>query len=393
MPSKTHQRQCLLILSDVVLRTLCWRERTASLGAFPATHPRRTEQCRLGAPCENRIRTDSMSPDGDASDSVDSVILGELKAIVLADAPPRSRPALRLAIVVSFLNEARFLPRLLESLERQTEPADQVLLVDDGSTDGSSAIAEAFAASREDFRVLRRPNRPSDNDRLVDAPELRAFMWGVARLKDDWDVVAKMDGDLQLAQSLCADVRREFKQDSRLGITGSCLIAIDDQQQAHLERNPTYHVRGPNKFYLRECFSQITPMPYCLGWDTIDDLRARRAGWGTRSFRPTSGETIHLRPTGTHDGRLRAYRRWGECAWGYGAHPLWVLLGALRRATREPYVIAGANYLWGWLAAAARRRPRAEPDLIAFCRLEDMHRIDAAFRKAVPGMIGRRRHE
>jgi rSAM/selenodomain-associated transferase 2 len=46
-------------------------------------------------------------------------------------------------IVIPMLNEAQALPRLLRTLRALDPPADEVLAVDGGSTDGSVAIAEA----------------------------------------------------------------------------------------------------------------------------------------------------------------------------------------------------------------------------------------------------------
>ena len=52
---------------------------------------------------------------------------------------------MRLAIIVPFRDEARLLPSLLDSLAGQTRPPESLLLVDDGSRDGSHALAAAFA--------------------------------------------------------------------------------------------------------------------------------------------------------------------------------------------------------------------------------------------------------
>jgi len=281
----------------------------------------------------------------------------------------------RLAVVVSFLNEAGYLERLLESLENQTEPADEVLLVDDGSSDGSVELAASFLERISGARLLRREARPAVVDRLADAPELRAFQWGVSRLEGTWDIVAKLDGDLELSQGLLAEVRDRIAANARLGITGSELAVRNPDGALRLEPNPSYHVRGPNKFYRRECFEAIFPLPTILGWDTIDDIRARAAGWTTQGFVPASGPSIHLRPTGSHDGRLRACRRWGECAWGYGAHPLWVLTSSLRRSLRPPVMLGGASYLAGWAWAAAHRAPHADEAVIASRRAEDRRRL------------------
>jgi poly-beta-1,6-N-acetyl-D-glucosamine synthase len=285
-----------------------------------------------------------------------------------------------LAVVICFLNEAMHLPTLLESLMRQTEPPDQVLLVDDGSTDGSRTIAERCAARWAHVTALRRPPRPAATDRLARAPELQAFSWGVSRLAPGWDIVAKLDGDLKLSADLCEGVRDQFAADAQLGITGSYLSLITPDGRLEREQHRPDHVRGATKFYRRACFEAIAPVPAFLGWDTIDELRARQLGWATRSFSPKGGDSIHLRPTGAYDGRLRAYRRWGHCAWAYGAHPFWVVLGAVRRARRRPYVLAGASFWWGWAMAGMRGHPRAEPSLRAHTRKEQIGAIRATLR-------------
>lgn len=289
----------------------------------------------------------------------------------------------RIAAVISFQNEADHLPILLRSVDAQTEPAEQIVLVDDGSSDASASIVAAYARTRPGVRVLTRDRRSAERDRLVDAPELRAFVAGVGALAEPWDVVAKLDGDLDLSPTLFADVRGAFRSDPALGVTGSYLSVIERDGTRRREPHPEHHVRGPNKFYRRECYQQITPLPTQLGWDTLDDLRARAAGWSTRSFAATGGDTIHLRRTGSHDGMLRAFRRHGLCAWVCGTHPLAVVLGAARRVVIRPYLLGGASYLLGWMSAGIRGCPRAEPETRSFARREDLARIRGIARRTL----------
>jgi hypothetical protein len=291
-----------------------------------------------------------------------------------------------LAIVVTFRDEEQFLPILLASFEGQTEPADEILLVDDGSVDRSSEIGEAFSRTRSNVRYLRRQRdagdqvgRKQERDRLVSAPELRSFQWGVEQLSPGWEIVAKMDGDLELPPTLFEEVREAMRADEKLGIVGSYL-SVSTPSGPKREHNPELHVRGPNKFYRRECLAAISPIPPLLGWDAIDELRARQRGWRTHPISLKSGDIIHLRPTGSHDGRLRAYWRWGQCAWGYGAHPLAVVAGAARRSLQPPYVISGLCYIAGWADAGVRRAERVDASTREFARAEDIRRIRAALR-------------
>jgi glycosyltransferase involved in cell wall biosynthesis len=280
--------------------------------------------------------------------------------------------ALRLAAVVVFRDEASHLPTMFESIESQTRPADELVLVDDGSRDGSHEIAATFAERSPGCRVIRRTPRRLGADRLADAGELLAFQAGVRTLAGDWDIVAKLDADLQLHHRLFEAVRERFATIGDLGVTGSFLSAPGRGGRLEREPRPADHVEGPNKFYRRECFEEISPIPAILGWDTIDDLRARSAGWSTESFALPDGESVHLRPMGRRDGRLRAFRRWGRCAWGYGSHPIWVLAGGVYRMGRRPLVIGGLNYVWGWCMAASERAPRAEPAIRELARREEL---------------------
>jgi poly-beta-1,6-N-acetyl-D-glucosamine synthase len=288
---------------------------------------------------------------------------------------------LKLAVVVCFLNEAKHLPRLLSSIAAQTQCPEQMLLIDDGSRDSSHEIAAAFAREHSWAKALRRPIRPHSSDRLASAAELLAFQWGLERVEEPWDIVVKLDGDLHLHAELLEAVRRRFSSRPQLGITGPYLSTLQSDGSLLREQHPVEHVRGPTKFYRRTCYQQIAPVPPILGWDTIDELRARSKGWTTESFSMPDADCIHLRPTGEHDGRLRSFRRWGRCAWAYGAHPVWVLLGSIYRMREQPHLLGGLNYLWGWLTAAARRYPRADPALRAYTRHEDLARLARRLRQ------------
>ena len=63
------------------------------------------------------------------------------------------RMELTIAVIVCAYNEARLLPGCLYSLRVQTRPADQILVVNNASTDGTRAAAEAVP----DVTVLDEP--------------------------------------------------------------------------------------------------------------------------------------------------------------------------------------------------------------------------------------------
>ncbi|MGI9121242.1 MAG: glycosyltransferase family 2 protein [Acidimicrobiales bacterium] len=294
---------------------------------------------------------------------------------------------MKLVVVVPFLNEEQYLPHLLESVASQTRSPTGLLLVDDGSIDGSRGIAEMFARQHSYARVLVRPVRPRERDRLVKAAELHAFQWAVEQVDGPWDVVAKLDADLLLTPGVFSSVVQQFEADPRLGMTGPYLSVQRQGKQAVRQRCPAGHVEGEITFYRRRCYEQISPLPAILGWDTIDEVRARMQGWRTATFEVPGGDPVHLRRMGSQDGLLRGYRRAGWAAYGYGSSPVLVLLGATNRLRDPPLGFAGANFLLGWMAAALQKQDRAEPELRKFVRQEQRRRIGRLLSQLSRGVL------
>jgi poly-beta-1,6-N-acetyl-D-glucosamine synthase len=281
---------------------------------------------------------------------------------------------MRLVVITPFLDEERHLPTMLGSIAAQTRPPDRLLLVDDGSTDGSAGLADGFAHQHAFAAVLRRAARPAVGDRLAGAPELRAFSWALATLDEPWDVVAKLDADLRLAPETLGAMEARFSDDPRLGVAGPRLLSVGPTGRDVSHRTRPEHVEGAAKFYRRACLQRIGPIPPILGWDTIDEVRARMSGWRTAGGVLDEEPVVHLRPMGAHDGAVRAFRRWGACAYGYGEHPLYALLIGMRRLPEPPVVVGGLSYMAGWTLAAVRGAPRAEPELRRYVRRAQLKR-------------------
>jgi glycosyltransferase involved in cell wall biosynthesis len=93
------------------------------------------------------------------------------------------REAPRISVLLPVWNAAATLPACLASLARQTEARWECVLVDDGSTDGSLALARAFARRDPRLRVLGGPHRG-----LV-----AALCAGLQRCRGP--LVARMDAD------------------------------------------------------------------------------------------------------------------------------------------------------------------------------------------------------
>lgn len=87
---------------------------------------------------------------------------------------------MRISAVIPSFNRRHTLERALQSVYRQTSPVDEVILVDDGSTDGSHAMV---AARFPRVKIIRQPNRG------VSAARNR----GIEAARSDW--IALLDSD------------------------------------------------------------------------------------------------------------------------------------------------------------------------------------------------------
>src|SRR4051812_26717767 len=71
----------------------------------------------------------------------------------------------RVSVVVPIFNVEPYLAECLESIAGQTFDDLEVIVVDDGSTDGSAAIAQTFVDRDDRFRMITQPNGGLGNAR------------------------------------------------------------------------------------------------------------------------------------------------------------------------------------------------------------------------------------
>ncbi|MDP2774999.1 MAG: glycosyltransferase, partial [Nocardioides sp.] len=92
----------------------------------------------------------------------------------------------RIVMVVPTYNEADNLAWIVERL-RSAQPQVDVLVVDDGSPDGTGAVADRLAAADPQVRVLHRRTKEG-----LGAAYVAGFRWALA---EGYDVIGEMDAD------------------------------------------------------------------------------------------------------------------------------------------------------------------------------------------------------
>ena len=109
---------------------------------------------------------------------------------------------MRLSVVLPVFNGASYLAAAIDSVLAQTRPADELIAVDDGSTDDSPAILARYP----DFRVISQPNSGCAAARNAGA----ALASGDAIAFVDQDDIQDADRFARQIDALQADPRLGF---------------------------------------------------------------------------------------------------------------------------------------------------------------------------------------
>ncbi len=276
---------------------------------------------------------------------------------------------MRYAIVTPVKNEEAFIEKtILSVVSQKTLPAVWIV-VNDGSTDRTKEILDGYAARFPWIELVHlgtRRHREAGGEGVVGI--------GLKRLTlTDYDCVVRMDADMAFDDSYFDLLFKRFRENPKLGIASGVCVVRDGRRLVE-ETHPEFHTRGALKTYRVACLSEIGGLEPCLGWDTIDEIRAQMLGWETRSFRELRVE--HLRKTQTAMGAKRGFVNLGVASYYCGYHPLYLLLRSIRACARPPYVVGGLSMLRGYLGGYWRGAPQvADRALIGFVRRHQLRRL------------------
>jgi poly-beta-1,6-N-acetyl-D-glucosamine synthase len=289
--------------------------------------------------------------------------------------------ALRYAVVTPARNEEANLKRLAAAMIAQDLPAYVWAIVDDGSTDGTPDVLADLAAEYAWIRPHARPEADREES-LADgrrkARDLDGFLLAAAPLRDDVDVIVKVDADVDFEPDYFAELIGRFAADEKLAIaSGTCYELEDGEWTRRTKAEST--VWGATRAYRSDCLADLMALEPCMGWDGLDEISVQLRGLRTQTF--VELPFRHHRPEGGRElSSLHQGEALGRAAWYMGYRPTYLTLRALYRARQEP---AAIGMLWGYFGAARRRAPQCpNRDLVA--ALRERQRLGATLRRGAP---------
>jgi len=285
-------------------------------------------------------------------------------------------------LVTPSRNEEKLIAKTIQSVICQTVRPLKWVIVNDGSTDSTGAIAESYAREHDWIEVLNRQVRKDRNF----AAKVHAFNAGQERLQGlHYEIIANLDSDVVLDNDHFEFLLRKFLEDSRLGVAGTVFREEGGYNSGTDSFEGQTYVSGQCQVFRRECFQDIggyfANKAGGIDWIAVETARMR--GWKTRSYREKS--FFHHRPLGTADRSvLAASYSYGRKDYFLGGHPLWELFRVAFRMTKRPYILDGLALGAGYSGAAVRRLKRpVSKELMAFHRREQMKKLRVIIKRAL----------
>ncbi|MDR2176632.1 MAG: glycosyltransferase [Treponema sp.] len=212
--------------------------------------------------------------------------------------PPAGGSPPTVSVVVPVYNEEARLPALLADLAAQDYGSLEIILVDDRSTDGTSALLSAFAASRDNVRLIRLEENPGPNHKQY------ALEKGLAAAAGDLFLFT--DADCRIgpawAQAMAARMG-----DPRAGAVIGPVFKLWTREQAG---TPPAAGRPPERpaafLYSYQCYDHVVRFVYLAG---AAGLGAAGGGFGNnlilrRAALEAAGGYTAVPPSPTEDAAL-----------------------------------------------------------------------------------------
>jgi biofilm PGA synthesis N-glycosyltransferase PgaC len=267
-----------------------------------------------------------------------------------------SKLVVPLAIVSPVRNESKYIRLTLDAMVGQTVQPQELLFVDDGSTDDTRAIIESYAAKHPWIRVVSRADR---GFRQLGSGVIAAFDEGRSQLQSrDYLYVAKLDGDISFSPKYLETMIGRLESDPQLAAVSGKVFRPEGDELVE-EFIIDEMVAGMFKLYKREAFEKIGGFTQTILWDGIDIHRCRMKGYTTLSFHHPDARLFHHRLMGSSDKNVYKGRvRLGKGIWFMGYHPLYALASGIFRMHEKPRVVGGAIIIGAYFSAMLKNEPR-----------------------------------
>ncbi|PWL37966.1 glycosyl transferase family 2 [Flagellimonas aquimarina] len=258
---------------------------------------------------------------------------------------------MRISIIIPAHNEASYLSACLNSFVAQTHTPDEVIVVDDNSSDATFKIASDYS---EKFNWIKVLQRKSVDEHVPGKKVVDTFNFGLKHTSDH-DLIGKFDADIILPPNYFETMLNHFQSNWKLGMCSGLLYIKKGEDWVYENIADKNHIRGPIKLYHKACFNKIEGLRQGVGWDTVDVLLSKYHDFETLT--DSSLPVRHLRPTG-HGYSTKNYQVKGEALYKMRYGLVLTKMAALKMAWQTNNMLLYFQILKGYFKAVFSQVPR-----------------------------------
>nr|WP_299070656.1 glycosyltransferase family 2 protein [uncultured Allomuricauda sp.] len=258
---------------------------------------------------------------------------------------------MRISIIIPAHNEASYLSDCLGSFVAQTHTPDEVIVVDDNSSDDTFKIASAYSKKFDWIKVFK---RKSTDEHVPGKKVVDTFNFGLQHASN-FNLIGKFDADIILPPNYFEVILNHFQSNWKLGMCSGLLYIKKDDDWVYETIAKKNHVRGPIKLYHKSCFTKIEGLRPGVGWDTVDVLLTKYHDFETLT--DSSLHVKHLRATG-HGYTTANYQPKGEALYKMRYGIVLTKIAALKMAWQSKSLKLYIQTILGYLKALIYQVPR-----------------------------------
>ena len=232
---------------------------------------------------------------------------------------------MKYAVVVLARNEEKCIEKALSALRKQTVVPDQIIVVDDGSTDRTSLIASDYADV-----VVQLPDRGYG---VAGRPELaKVVNEGLRRVEKDVDYVLICGADNILPEGYVETIVDRMEANPKLVIASGKV-----KGEPFFE----FHPRGGGRVVDAKFWREVNGLRYPVewGWESWLYFKAMQLGYEIRSFRDVA--------IGLHRLTRLGKAGLGKAMYALGYDWKYALGRCVLTFFKSPK--SGVEMFWGWL--------------------------------------------
>lgn len=182
---------------------------------------------------------------------------------------------LNFSVIIPCFNEEKAIATCIETILEQTLLPNELVIVNDGSTDNTVKIVESYQQEYSFIKIVHTHKQPQfePGTKIV-----QAFKTGL-KTASNWEVVFKLDADLMLPSNYFQRVIETYVKNPKVGMAGGLVYIEKNGEWVFETVTSKHHLRGAIKSYRRGCYEAMNGVRESIGWDTIDVILAQFYGY------------------------------------------------------------------------------------------------------------------